>query len=133
MDQWRHVKGIKNPADIGTRGMSIESLKESGWLNAPAWLQTDEEKSPKPWYQVNEAEAQQVTSSVATETELDQVFEWRRYSTFNRIRNFIAYCISFKTKQNGPLKADEIHQAEQILSICSNPKLPECFKVDSKE
>ncbi|XP_075256718.1 uncharacterized protein LOC142349192 [Convolutriloba macropyga] len=29
MDQWRHVKGIENPADIGTRGMSIEGLKES--------------------------------------------------------------------------------------------------------
>ena len=29
MDQWRHVKGVKNPADIGTRGMSIEGLKES--------------------------------------------------------------------------------------------------------
>ena len=42
MDQWRHVKGIENPADIGTRGMSIEGLKESGWLNGPAWLQTDE-------------------------------------------------------------------------------------------
>ena len=29
MDQWRHVKGVENPADIGTRGMSIEGLKES--------------------------------------------------------------------------------------------------------
>ena len=30
MDQWRHVKGVENSADIGTRGMSIEGLKESG-------------------------------------------------------------------------------------------------------
>ncbi|XP_075248374.1 uncharacterized protein LOC142341333 [Convolutriloba macropyga] len=49
MDQWRHLKGIENPADIGTRGMSIEDLKECGWLNGPAWLQTDEKKWPKPW------------------------------------------------------------------------------------
>ena len=28
MDQWRHVKGVENPADMGTRGMSIEGLKE---------------------------------------------------------------------------------------------------------
>ena len=27
MDQWRHVKGPENPADMGTRGMSIEGLK----------------------------------------------------------------------------------------------------------
>ena len=48
MDQWRHVKGVENPADIGTRGMSIEGLKEFAWLNGPAWLQTDEQKWPKP-------------------------------------------------------------------------------------
>ena len=90
MDQWRHVKGVENPADIGTRGMSIEGLKESVWLNGPAWLQADEEKWPKPWWQVNELEPEQVMSTVATETKLDQIFDWRRYISFNRIRNFIA-------------------------------------------
>ena len=54
-------------------------------------------------------------STVATETKLDQIFDWRRYSSFNRIRNVFAYCMRFNTKQKGPLKADEIHQAEQIL------------------
>ena len=85
------------------------------WLNGPSWLQTDEEKWPKPWCQVNEAEAEHVTSSLATETELDQLFDWRRYNTFNRIRKFIVYCMRFTTKQKGPLNADEIHQAEQKL------------------
>ena len=98
----------------------------------PAWLQTDEEKWPKPWCQVDEAEVEQVTSTVATETGLVQLIDWRRYSTFNRIRNFVAYCKIFQTKQKGPLKADEIHQAEQIL-IRLKRKLPECFKVDSKQ
>ena len=44
MDQWRHVKGVENRADIGTRGISLEGLKESVWLNGPAWLQADKEK-----------------------------------------------------------------------------------------
>ena len=92
MDQLGHVKGVTNPADIGTRGMSIKGLFESVWLNGPAWLQTDEEKWPKPWCQVNEAEAELVTSTVATETEIDNLFDWRWYSSFNRIRNFIGYC-----------------------------------------
>ena len=104
MDQWRHVKGVENPADIGTRGMSIKGLKESVWLNGSAWLHADEEKWPKPWCQENELEPEQVTSTVATETKLDQIFDWRRYSTFNRIRNFIAYCMRFKTKQKGSLR-----------------------------
>ena len=73
------------------------------------------EKWPKPWCQVNEVEAEQATGSVATETELDQLFNWRGYSIFKRITNFLAYCMRFKTKQKGPLKTDEFHQAEQIL------------------
>ena len=77
MDQWRHAKGVENPADIGTRGMSIEGLKESGSLIGPAWLQTDKEKWRKPWCQVNEAEGERVTSTVATETHLDQLVDWR--------------------------------------------------------
>ena len=115
MDQWRHVKGVKNPAEIGTRGMSIENLKEPVWLNGLALLQIDEEKWPTPRCQVNELEPEQVTSTVATENKLDQLFDWRRYNTFNGIRNFMAYCMRFKTKQKGTLKSDEIHQAEQIL------------------
>ena len=134
MDQWRHVKGIENPADIRTRGMSIERLKESVWLDGPAWLQADEENWPKPWCQVNEVEAEQATSTVATEIKLDQLFDGRQYSTFNRIRNFIAYCMRFKTKQRGTLKADEIHQAEQILfRFVQNESFPDCFRVDIKQ
>ena len=28
IDRWRHVEGKLNPADIGTRGMTVEALKE---------------------------------------------------------------------------------------------------------
>ena len=38
IDQWRHVEGKMNPADIGTRGMTVEALKESEWLTEPARL-----------------------------------------------------------------------------------------------
>ena len=36
IDQWRHVEGKTNPADIETRGMTVEALKESEWLTGPA-------------------------------------------------------------------------------------------------
>ena len=65
--------------------------------------------------QENEVEAEQAISIVAKETQVKQTFDWNRYSSFNEIRNFIAYCMKFKTKEKGPLKAEEIHQAEQIL------------------
>ena len=129
MDQWRHVKGVENSANIGIIGIAIEGLKQSVWLNGPAWLQTDEDNWPKPCRQENELEPEQVTSTVATETELEKLFDWRRYSTFNRIRNLIAYCMRVKTKQKELLKADELHQAEQILFRCVQN---ESFPNDSK-
>ena len=85
------------------------------WLNGSDWLIRRGDKSQKPWCQWTKLGTEQVTSNVATGTELDQIFDWTLYSTFNRIRNFIAYCMKFKTNQNRPLKADEIHQAKQIL------------------
>ena len=89
----------------------------------------DEEKWLKPWCQVNEAEAEQVTSTVATETEPDQLINWRQYSSFIRIGKFVAYCMRFKTKQKGPLKEDKIHQAEQILfRFAQNESFPNVSK-----
>ena len=94
----------RKPADTGNQGISIEGLKESVRLNGPAWLQRSEVNWPKPWSQENEPEPEQVISTVATETKLDQFFDRRLYSTFNRIKNFIAYCMKFKTKQKRPFK-----------------------------
>ena len=69
----------------------------------------------KPWCQENEIEAEQAISTVAAETQVEQPFDWNRYSSFNKIRTFIAYCVRIKTKEKRPLKAEEIRQAEQVL------------------
>ena len=67
---------------------------------------------------MNEIEAEPAISTVAAETHVEQPFDWNRYSSFNEIKNFIAYCRRLKKKEKGPLKAEEIHQAEQILFRC---------------
>ena len=108
--------------------MSIEGLKKSGWLNGPAWLQTDEEKWAKPWCQVSEIEAEQATSTVATETDLEKLFDWTRYSTFNRIRNFIAYCMRFKTKQNVPSKKRKSIKQNKYYFDLFKPKASRMFR-----
>ena len=47
VSQWKHVSGINNPADIGTRAINIEELKRSEWLTGPAWLKRPESKWPE--------------------------------------------------------------------------------------
>ena len=47
VSQWKHVSGINNPADIGTRAINIEELKRSEWLTGPAWLKRPESAWPE--------------------------------------------------------------------------------------
>ena len=35
IDEWNFVNGLKNPADIGTRGMTISELNDSDWIKRP--------------------------------------------------------------------------------------------------
>ena len=42
VSRWKHVSGINNPADIGTRAITFEELKISGWLTGQAWFKRQE-------------------------------------------------------------------------------------------
>ena len=35
VDQWRDIAGTDDPADLGTRGLSINELMQSDWINGP--------------------------------------------------------------------------------------------------
>lgn len=46
-EQWRHVPGMVNPADLPTRGLSAVTLAESEvWMEGPAFLKDDESTWP---------------------------------------------------------------------------------------
>ena len=122
MDQW--CQRCRKPSEI-----SIENLKESVWLNGPAWLQTDEDKWPKPWNEVHQEEDVQTVTNISTETKTEPLFEWNRYSNFNRIRNVIAYCLRFSSKHRGPIKAGEVLKTDKILlRIVQNESFPNVSK-----
>ena len=47
LDQWRHVPGTVNPADLPTRGLSAMALAESEvWMEGPAFLKDNESTWP---------------------------------------------------------------------------------------
>ena len=41
-DDWFYVSGGDNQADTGTRGKTAEALKESGWVEGPLFLKTND-------------------------------------------------------------------------------------------
>ena len=42
VDEWAHVSSTNHPADVVTRGMSIDELKSSAWKNGPEFLRTED-------------------------------------------------------------------------------------------
>lgn len=44
---WNHCPGLDNPADLMTRGISIDKLRTSQlWWNGPRWLSEDRDTWP---------------------------------------------------------------------------------------
>ena len=45
---WKHVSGINNSAEIGTRAINIVEFKKSEWLAGSAWLKRPESEWAEP-------------------------------------------------------------------------------------
>ncbi|XP_051157995.1 uncharacterized protein LOC127279598 [Leptopilina boulardi] len=46
-DQWNHVPGNSNPADLPSRGCNIDQLISSNWWEGPTWLYLKNQDWPK--------------------------------------------------------------------------------------
>ena len=62
-----------------------------------------------------QSKCEPATNSGATETNNNQAFDWNRYNSFSGTKKFIGYSKRYKTKHKAPLKANEIHQVEQLV------------------
>ena len=119
--QWRHVPTAENPADVGSRGGSIDQLSEL-WWNGPSWLQ-----KPKSWPQniitsptlESESEAKIVREVRATAVEeadeLDEIMEkfsyWKAIRITAWVARFLCNCKKKRPERtNGPLTAEEMQE-----------------------
>ena len=131
VQQWRHVPGEQNPADVCSRGASLMELMETEWLSGPEFLKHDEDQ----WPSQSEPEAVSSTdpevrvscvTTVKTEAETSlpdpsKYSSWLKYKRVvawmtRFVRNLAARVRSERYKSTcGPLSASELEGAEAAI------------------
>lgn len=103
---WYYVPTGQNPADHASRGLTVEQLADSLWINGPEFLHTKMLELPEqPQYltlqelatQTNEVKAEAKTCLKATCTMgIDIIGRLDNFSKWSKIVNFIAALEQFK-------------------------------------
>ena len=115
VSQWKHVSGINNPADIGTRAINIEELKRSEWLTGPAWLKRPESEWPEEVNLIFASDEENMPSSVfmIQAEEKKAVIQWERFSNFNRLVKTVAYVQRASSKHKPATLVVSIEEREK--------------------
>ncbi|GFU97738.1 uncharacterized protein TNCV_2532111 [Trichonephila clavipes] len=97
-DDWYYVPGSKNPADLPSRGCSVDVLAKSKWWEGPDWLRGP----PKDWpikeiypdFKIVNAEKRKTVTS-ATNSETNKFKFFNDVSSFGKIVRIMAYVLRF--------------------------------------
>ncbi|PFX11376.1 hypothetical protein AWC38_SpisGene24930, partial [Stylophora pistillata] len=132
--QWRHVDTCANPADIASRGAKGSELhKLERWLNGPKFLWMEEEKWPEQPSQLSELPLDDTecrkcpgrANVIVRGKILEPLLS--RFSSWDRLRNAIAWLVRFKkylvgllskdpdSIPKGPLTVSEVIAAESVI------------------
>ena len=131
-EQWGHVAGIDNPADIGSRGVTASFLSASKlWWEGPEWLKGGESEWPTSLVLQDSTEVESERKKVSVFSVLEdegvrkvgKVIELVRYSSLERlfrvtawIKRFISNLKRAKEKREirlGELEVAEVEEAER--------------------
>lgn len=116
---WKHVPSAQNPADILSKGATIDELQNNKlWWHGPGWL-LEEGSWPEQLISVKELpERRAVTGLVVTNPPSGIL---PSVSSFSRLLRIIAYCYRLLNRgpsraKHGVLTVDEIEQAETAVA-----------------
>ncbi|XP_070527718.1 uncharacterized protein [Cardiocondyla obscurior] len=120
---WRHVPSAENPADLLSRGTTIQMLKTSPlWWNGPSFLQFDSDSWPKRERAVisdedlPEQKKTIIASAGVIEEDIVQALLHRR-SNLNKVQRVIAYCIRLRFKKEERPRTVQISPTEMRRAL----------------
>ena len=135
-NQWRHVPGKENPADLASRGIrATDAQRLRFWLTGPKFLWEHESKWPntKDSVELDEKDIEirkdcVVYATTKEESILESMFD--RYSDFHKLSRAVAWLLRFKSyclhrflHRNGSVNTDrlsvqEIDKASSAIISC---------------
>lgn len=137
-NQWRHVPGKMNPADLPSRGCSPAALIKSRWWEGPLWLKGSKTEFPVSSLTVNEQEVEKehkktMALMITTNKSSSPPFSSYRknVAVWGWVIRFIQACKKQKSTSIKFLTIGEMRQAEKILlkQIQSDSFPSPCFNV----
>jgi len=129
-EDWYHVSGDLNPADLPSRGCGAKTLYETKWWEGPAWLRTEESKWPVSNLSLPDANAyaekkKTVISALTTDINMKFTNSLLYFSSYLKLLRMVAWILRFLhnsnpnfESQHGPLSTYEIRRAEEKVIWC---------------
>ncbi|UYV84516.1 hypothetical protein LAZ67_X002428 [Cordylochernes scorpioides] len=126
-EDWNHVAGEHNPADLPSRGESPSKFIKSGWWEGPKWLQEKKEDWPvsRVQYDLEAIEEERrktvVVGFVAKKPKENpwylNLYEGKREVTLTQILRVIAWMLRFKPSEykRDVISQEELDSAEKSL------------------
>jgi len=97
VEDWNHISSKENPADLVSRGVDANALRNlSLWWNGPNWLQQVETSWPRCEDVPDISEEQKTVNltpvvSLLTQPSQEEVFT--KFSSWNKLQRVTAYCL----------------------------------------
>ncbi|XP_075243928.1 uncharacterized protein LOC142338177 [Convolutriloba macropyga] len=131
---WKHVSGINNPADIGTRAIKVDELKRSEWLTGPAWLKQPESEWPEQFNLIFTADKENIPMStfITQAAEMKPIVQWGQFSNFNILVNTMAYVKRALREKKPATKMIDIEENEDAKATIFRLLQQEQFAEETK-
>ena len=135
--QFKYVPTAENPADLLTRGLSLESYKQNldFWLRGPLWIRSEEVKWPTSELKCLSTNSQNIVMATQLEPVPPNsfIFSFERYASFAKILGVATRVIKILNKC-GVLKKEKMRKFwgsedyQECAKICLLKNMQaECF------
>ncbi|UYV75384.1 hypothetical protein LAZ67_13000077 [Cordylochernes scorpioides] len=131
-ENWHHVSGVNNPADLPSRGSSVKKLIEHRWWEGPSFLWSEEASWNQfdPIFDEEEINKElKKTVNIAVNSTKDNFMDkLERYGDYHRIVRIVAYLLRFKRKtisdesrpgqhdkMSKEISVEEFEEAEKVV------------------